>query len=232
MSDSAFSGFPKDFFQFFRELEQHNERSWFEDNRDRYKASVEAPMLAFIGAMQPRLAEVSTHFRAIPKVNGGSMFRIYRDVRFSKDKRPYKTHGACHFRHELGKDAHAPGFYVHLEPGRVFMGGGIWRPPGPALRTIRETIADSPKAWGDIREDATINELFGGISGDQLKTVPRGFDRDEPHIEDLRRKSFYCMRELPQSAALKADFPEVTRDTFLAAAPLMRFVSYALDVPF
>src|SRR3974377_1858992 len=115
-----FSGLPKDFFAFFRELTANADRAWFEDNKQRYKDSVQAPMSAFITAMAPRLKKVSKHFVADPRPNGGSMFRIYRDVRFSKDKRPYKEHAGCQFRHALGKDAHAPGFYMHFAPEEVF----------------------------------------------------------------------------------------------------------------
>jgi uncharacterized protein (TIGR02453 family) len=99
---NTFNGFPRDFFSFFRELKAHNERPWFEANKQRFRDSVQAPMSAFIEAMAPRLTKISKHFTADPRPNGGSMFRIYRDVRFSKDKRPYKEHAACHFRHAAG----------------------------------------------------------------------------------------------------------------------------------
>jgi uncharacterized protein (TIGR02453 family) len=121
----TFTGFPKDFFAFFRELKENNERAWFEVNKQRFRDSVQAPMSDFIEAMAPRLAKISKHFTADPRTNGGSMFRIYRDGRFSKDKRPYKEHAACHFRHSLGKDVHAPGFYMHFASDEVFFGGGL-----------------------------------------------------------------------------------------------------------
>src|SRR3954470_13982118 len=95
---AEFKGFSKDFFAFFKELKANNERPWFEENKERYKASVVAPISDFITAMSPRLAKISKHFIADPRPNGGSMFRIYRDVRFAKDKRPYKEHAAVHFR--------------------------------------------------------------------------------------------------------------------------------------
>src|SRR5690242_2681322 len=100
----AFEGFPQDFFAFLRELRANNNRAWFEDNKQRFRESVQAPMGAFISAMAPRLRRLTKNFVADPRPNGGSMFRIYRDVRFSKDKRPYKEHAACNFRHALGKD--------------------------------------------------------------------------------------------------------------------------------
>jgi len=142
-----FAGFPKDFFAFFRELKANNNRPWFEENKERFKESVQAPMSQFIAAMAPKLAKISKNFVADPRPNGGSMFRIYRDVRFSKDKRPYKEHAACHFRHALGKDAHAPGFYMHFAPDEVIFGGGLWMPPPEALSKIRDQIAGKPQAW-------------------------------------------------------------------------------------
>ena len=111
---SGFNGFKPSFFKFFKDLANNNNRPWFNENKSRYEDQVCAPLLAFIEGMAPRLKRVSKHYRAIPKKTGGSMFRIYRDVRFSKDGRPYKEHGACQFRHELGKDAHAPGFFQFL----------------------------------------------------------------------------------------------------------------------
>src|ERR1700730_2397407 len=104
----AFTGFPKDFFAFFKELKAHNERPWFNDDQQRFRDNVQAPMSDFIEAMRPRLARISKNFVADPRPNGGSMFRIYRDVRFSKDKRPYKEHAAVHLR-QSNKDVHAPG---------------------------------------------------------------------------------------------------------------------------
>ena len=117
-----FKGFSPGFFKFFRELAQNNERAWFEENKPRYKADVLEPLRDFVEAMGPRLQKVSRHFIADPRANGGSIFRIYRDIRFSHDKRPYKEHAACQFRHRLGRDAHSPTFYVHLAPGSVFFG--------------------------------------------------------------------------------------------------------------
>src|SRR3954453_20816279 len=111
---AEFEGFGKAFFAFFRELAANNERAWFEANKPRFREDVQGGMSDFIAAMAPYLSKLSKDFVADPRPNGGSMFRIYRDVRFSKDKRPYKAHAACQFRHRFGRDVHAPGFYVHL----------------------------------------------------------------------------------------------------------------------
>src|ERR1700753_1280926 len=148
---AKFEGFPKDFYAFFRELKAHNEREWFEDNKQRFRDHVQAPMSAFIEAMAPELKKVSKYFVADPRPNGGSMFRIYRDVRFSKDKRPYKEHAACHFRHTAGKDVHAPGFYMHFGDDEVFFGGGMYMPDPKSLGRIRDAIVGKPADWKAIR---------------------------------------------------------------------------------
>ncbi len=201
------------------------------ENKPRYQQQVVVPMLAFIEAMQEPLGQLAPHYRAIPKLMGGSMFRIYRDARFSSDKRPYKEHAAFHFRHEQGKDAHAPGYYLHLEPGRVFFGGGIWVPPAPKLTAIRDTIMDSPRAWSKVKNDTKILG-YGGVQGKGLKTAPRGIDKNHPQIEDLRRKSFFVMNEVKPALAGKADFVDLVADTYKDCEPMMDFICHALEIPF
>ena len=227
----SFNGFKPEFFNFFLELAKNNNRPWFLENKPRYQKQVVQPMLSFIESMQRPLADLAPHYRAIPKVVGGSMFRIYRDARFSSDKRPYKEHAAFHFRHEQGKDAHAPGYYLQLEPGNVFFGGGIWVPPSEKLTAIRDTIIDSPSGWSKVRTDPKIVE-YGGIQGQGLKTAPRGIDKHHPQIEDLRRKSFFVMREVKPAKAGRADFVDLVADTYRDCEPLMGFICHALDIPF
>ena len=228
----SFAGFPKDFFAFFRELKANNNRPWFEENKERFKDSVQAPMSQFIEAMAPRLKKISKHFVADPRPNGGSMFRIYRDVRFSKDKRPYKEHAACHFRHEFGKDVHAPGFYMHFAPDEVMFGGGLWMPPPDALGNIREAIAAKPQAWKKILTDKRFSAHFDGVSGEGLSRPPRGFDPDHPFIEDIKRKSFFAMQEGSVKLASTPKIVDEISDTFASASPLMKFLCSAVDVPF
>jgi len=228
----AFDGFPKDFFAFFRELKAHNERPWFEANKQRFRDSVQAPMSAFIADMAPRLKKVSKNFVADPKPNGGSMFRIYRDVRFSKDKRPYKEHAACHFRHVLGKDVHAPGFYMHFAPGELFFGGGLWMPPPESLTKVREAIASKSATWKKMLEDRNFRKHFDGVKGEGLSRPPRGFDPEHRYIEDIKRKSFYAMREADQKLAASPALVDEVADTFAALSPLMKFLCSSLDVPY
>jgi uncharacterized protein (TIGR02453 family) len=227
-----FSGFPKDFFAFFRELKANNNRAWFEDNKQRFRDSVQAPMSAFITAMEPRLRKISKNFTADPRPNGGSMFRIYRDIRFAKDKKPYKEHAACHFRHALGKDVHAPGFYMHFAPGEVMFGGGLWMPPPDALAKVRGAIAAKPAAWKKVSSDPKFAGHFDGVAGDALTRPPRGFDPEHPFIEDIKRKSFFAMHEADVKLASSAKLVEEVAGTFSAASPLLKFLCNALVVPF
>ena len=228
---TEFKGLPGDFFNFFEDLSQNNNRVWFADNKDRYYESVVNPISGFIVAIAPALGKISSHYMADPRPHGGSMFRIYRDTRFSKDKTPYKTHAGIQFRHKAGRDAHAPGFYLHLAADQVFFGGGIWNPPTPQLNRIRDYIADNARSWARIVNSKKVREV-GGIRGDSLKRPPRGFDAAHVHIEDLKRKSFYVMTESQPHAALEADFINDVIAGFRRAVPLNRFVTGALDLPF
>jgi uncharacterized protein (TIGR02453 family) len=225
-----FQGFPKDFFTFFEDLKTNNNRVWFNENKNRYYSSVVNPISEFIVCIAPRLKKISRHYIANPRPSGGSMFRIYRDTRFSKDKTPYKTHAGVQFRHEAGKDAHAPGFYVHLAGDGVFFGGGVWNPAGPQLSRIRDYIADNARSWARIVNARKVKDV-GGIKGDSLKRPPRGFDAKHVHIEDLKRKSFYIMTEVAPEHAFKPEFIDEVTEGFRRAMPLNRFITGALDLP-
>lgn len=217
-------------FAFLAELADNNNREWFRANKSRYDGDVKEPALAFISDFAPLLAGISTRFRADPRANGGSLFRIYRDTRFSKDKRPYKTHTGIHFRHEAAKDAHAPGFYLHLQPGQVFAGAGIWRPGGPALRSIREAIDEDPDAWLRASGDERFRASFE-LSGDSLIRAPKGFSVDHPHIADLRRKDFIGVALLDESTVLEDGFLTCFASLCRDAAPFQRWLCRAIGVP-
>lgn len=229
---SEFAGLPADYFKFFKELRENNNREWFNDNKLRFRNSVQEPLASFVEAMAPRLKKISKHIVADPRLNGGSVFRIYKDVRFSKDKAPYKTHGAVQFRHALGKDAHAPGFYVHLAPEEVFYGGGVWTPHPPKLLQIRETIRDKTKAWTAASAGPAFKKRFKAVRGDALSRPPRGFDADHPAIEDIKRKSFFAMTESKPAAAKKPGFVDDVAAAFADARPLMKFLCDATGAPF
>ena len=221
----------KSLFQFFLELRAHNDRAWFAENKARYESDVRDPLIEFITAFQPRLAKISESFVADPRSNGGSMFRIHRDVRFSKDKSPYKTHAALQFRHVRGKDVHAPGFYLHLEPGNVFMGAGLWRPDRAALLAIRETIIESPSKWKKAVGGKAFAASFE-LSGESLKRPPKGIDPEHPLIEDLKRKDFICVHNFAAKDALKPDFMTRFAQKCRTTSPLVRFLTEAIGLDF
>ena len=227
-----FKGFPRDTLAFLADLKRNNRRDWYQANKDRYTRSVVEPMSAFIAAMDTRLAKVSDCFIADPRPHGGSMFRIYRDTRFSKDKRPYKEQVACQFRHMSGRDAHAPGFYVHVAPDEVFFGGGIWMPPGPVLRALRQAIADEADAWKRATRGRAFVRRFGGVSGDALKRPPPGFDPEHQLIDDIKRKSFFAVQRVKPDAIVSPRFIAEVDRAFVALAPMMRFLTEALDLSF
>jgi uncharacterized protein (TIGR02453 family) len=230
--EADFRGFPKDFFQFFKDLRANNERAWFEKNKERYKASVVAPMSDFIAAMAPRLTKISKYFVADPRPNGGSMFRIHRDVRFAKDKRPYKEHAACHFRHASAKNVHAPGFYMHFAPDEVRFGGGMWMLEPAPLQQVRQAIASDAKGWRKVVEDKGFKSAFDGIHGEALSRPPRGFDAGHPFIDDIKRKSFFAMSESSPKSAQSAKILDEVEISFRAAKPLMQFLCKAVGAPY
>lgn len=223
--------FTPDLFRFLQDLADNNRRGWFEDNRDRYAQALKEPALAFIAAFGPRLHKVSPHFRADPRPVGGSLYRIHRDVRFSKDKSPYKTHLGIHFRHEQAKTAHAPGFYLHAEPGQAFLGVGMWRPERDALERVRETIAEDPAAWRRARNGRSFARRFE-LAGESLVRPPRGYDADHPAIEDLKRKDFIAVAALTPDDLTRPDLDRHLGTVCREASPFMRFLCEAVGVPF
>ncbi len=222
--------FTRELFRFLLELEGNNDRAWFEANRDRYEAHYKDPALRFITDIAPPLHVISPHLRTDPRV-GGSLFRIYRDTRFSADKQPYKTHCAMHLRHESAQDAHAPAYYLHLEPGECIAAHGIWRPDGPTVGRLREAIAARGDEWQRI---LAAEARHGGWQrfGDRLKRVPRGFAPDHPQAYELMFKDFGSFRKLTQREVLAADFPEHYAEICAEGAPMMRFICEALGLPF
>jgi len=217
-------------FAYFRELKQNNNKEWFLGNKERYERQVRVPLQRFITDFEQPLRRISPHFRADPRPVGGSLFRIYRDVRFSPDKSPYKTHGGIQFRHEQGRDVHAPGFYLHLEPANVFAAVGIWHPDSAALGRIREAIASDPAAWLGAKSDPGFCELYE-LSGESLKRAPQGYDPNHPQIDDLKRKDFIAHVELSEDDACTPDFLYRYARLCDRAGPFMRFLTDALDLP-
>ena len=223
--------FGPELFAFLDDLRASNSKEWFAANRARYDEHVLEPALVFIEDFAPRLENISRHFQAVAKAQGGSLFRIHRDTRFSKDKSPYKTNIGIHFRHATARDAHAPGFYLHLERGSVFVGAGIWHPDGPTLQRLREAIVDDPDGWVAA---SRAPGLGGGLElwGESLKRPPAGFDPEHPLVDDLKRKHFVAARTLDERAAVGDGFIEQVEECYRSAVPLLRFLCRALGVAF
>jgi uncharacterized protein (TIGR02453 family) len=223
--------FSRELFTFLEELRKNNRREWFEENRTRYERDVREPMLAFIADFAPRLKQISSKFIADPRPQGQSMFRIYRDVRFSPDKRPYKTHAAARFSHVMARDVHAPSYYLHLEPGRVFFGAGIWHPEPATLNRIRDFIVMNPRQWKKCIGDPALRKAWT-LEGATLSRAPKGYDPAHPLIQDLKRKDFIAIADLNEAAALTPSFIDRFAEVCGAASPLMKYLTKALEIQF
>ncbi len=226
-----FQRFQPTLFQFLEELADNNNRPWFQKNKPRYERDVLEPALAFIRAFAPKLRKISKCFVAADRRVGGSLMRVYRDTRFAKDKTPYKTNVGIQFRHEAGRDVHAPGFYVHIAPGECFLGIGAWRPERSAVVQIRQAIVDRPAVWRRATRSKRFREHFE-LAGDSLKRPPRDFLADHPLVEDLKRTDFIGLCSLSEQDVLHAGLLDHVATSFMAGRPMMRFLCEALQVPF
>ena len=231
MPASRYATFVPETLEFLRELKANNDRDWFNANKSRYEQDVLDVALRFIQSMQDPLAGIAPHFTAIPKRMGGSLMRVYRDTRFSKNKTPYKTNIGIQFRHEMAKDVHSPGYYVHIDPDQVFLAAGMWRPAPDALRAIRERISARPAEWRRACKDKAFSRHFRP-GGESLSRPPRGFSGEHPQIEDIRRKDFIAVKDLSIDDALAPRFQQKVETAFEAASPYMRFLCKAVNVPF
>ena len=231
VSETGHRGFSPGLIEFLQDLSQNNRRDWFKANEGRYQEEVLEPAFSFIRAMKPRIHAISPHFVAEARKVRGSLMRVHRDVRFSKDKRPYKTNVGIRFPHESSRDISAPGFYVHLSPEEVFLGVGVWHPAQPSLVKIREKIDLDPKSWLRARDNKRFRELFH-LAGESLRTAPKGYPSDHSLIEDLRRKDFIAAQELSVQEASDPAFLERTAEAFRASAPYVKFICDALGAAF
>ena len=218
--------------RFFKGLERNNNKAWFEAHRDEYENEVRAPMRDLIEDMNARFARFAPEIQGDPK---RSMFRINRDIRFSKNKSPYKTHAACWFNHrsastKVGSEANegSAGFYFHLQPGRSSLGAGLWMPPRPQLNTLREAIAEDPD--GFERMVRGLTKRFGGISAEHgvLKRMPRGYPEDHPAAKWLKYQSFTSGRTLADSEVIGPKLPALLARQFEGLLPLVRWINGAL----
>ncbi len=220
---------------FLRGLARNNNKPWFEAHRESYENDVRAPMRALIEEVDVRLARFAPEITGDPK---HSMFRINRDIRFSKDKSPYKTHAACWFRHRdashrVGGDAEegSAGLYFHLQPRESFVGAGIWMPPRPALDKIRDAIAEDAAGFASVAGNPRTRRRFGGLDdAAMLKRMPRGFAEDHPAARWLRYQSFTIGCSLTDKQVLGPRLPALLEADFRLMMPLVRWLNRALGL--
>ena len=220
-----------DSFRFLRELARNNNREWFAANKARYEKTTRDPFLRLIGDLAGPLAGISPHFRADPRPSGGSMFRIYRDTRFANDKTPYKTWAAARFFHERRHQMPAPSFYLHLQPGDCFAGGGIWHPEPPTLKKIRDFLYENPATWKKATHGKKFRETFT-FWGESLTRPPRGYDVDHELIEDLKRKNFAAGVEFNDAVATSSELMPTVVTTFKQIAPMIDYLCASLELEF
>jgi len=223
--------FTQNTFRFLDELAANNNRTWFEANKKNYELLVREPALDFIEAMVPALASFAPAFRAEPRKLGGSLMRVYRDTRFSRDKTPYKTNIGIQFRHQLGKDIHAPGFYVHIATDECFFAAGCWHPDSDALSGIRNLIVEKPEQWLAARDDKKFTALWD-LSGDSLIRPPRGYEVNHPLLTDLKRKDFIALSALSAAEVTGRGLVKLAGKRFAATVPFMKFLCTADNVPY
>ncbi len=233
-SIDRFTRFRPELFTFFRGLKRRNTKAWFEANRARYELEVRAPFKALVEEMDVHLAHLAPEMVGDPR---RSLFRIHRDVRFSRDKSPYKTHAACWFYHHaagrgVGSEAEGgAGFYLHLAPGECLVGGGIWMPPRPSLNRIRERLAETPTAFERIVLDKAFRRRFGTLDEETMLTrMPRGYEEAHPAARWLRYQSFTVGRSLTEREALSPRLPAILAKDFAALTPLVRWLNGALGL--
>jgi uncharacterized protein (TIGR02453 family) len=218
--------FTNDTLKFLRALKRNNDREWFKSRKDDYERHVRAPMIGVIEQLARDFTRIAPELLASPKA---SLYRIYRDTRFSEDKTPLKTNAAAVFpwkglaRHE------GAGLYFEVAPGWVWIGGGMYAPQSPQLVRVREHIVDT---WPEIRKITTARAFasrVGALHGDRLTRVPRGFPADHPSVEFLKHRQFLASREFPADFATTDAFYATLLATFAAIVPLVRFLNAPLS---
>ncbi len=221
-----FEGFPKEGLQFLKKLKRNNNRDWFEGHKHEYEEYLKFPMESFIFALQPHFQSFAPEFDLSPK---RSIFRIYRDIRFSNDKTPYKTHIAAHFvLRGKEKGIVGSGYYFHVEPGEVFIGGGIYMPDSGQLKGIRRAIAQHADEFLSILGNRTFKKQFGKLEGDRLQRIPKGYDETHPMAEWLKLKQFFVGKSMAESSCHRPVLVETVATLCKDAAPLVKFLNRAV----
>lgn len=220
-----FQGFPKECLAFLRALKRNNNRPWFQAHKDRYEEIVRFPMQCLIASLAEPLRDTAPEMEFNPRK---SIFRIYRDVRFSNNKAPYKTNIAASFNMRGRKGpTETPALYLGIEPGEIYAGGGLYMPTGPQLKGIRASIAGNPGEWLAVVENPRFVKTFGGIDGEKLSRAPLGYPVDHPMIEHLKHKQFYTGVVLEESACESPKFLATVVRVFTEIMPLIRWLAKA-----
>jgi|WetSurMetagenome_2_1015567.scaffolds.fasta_scaffold27721_2 uncharacterized protein (TIGR02453 family) len=218
-----FDGFPKEGIEFFKKLKRNNNREWFEKHREEFETSIKAPMQSFIVALQIYFSRFAPEFDLNPK---RSIFRIYRDIRFSKDKTPYKTHIAAHFvLRGKPKGFIGSGYYIEIAPGGSYVGGGIYIPESDQLKKIRKAIAGRRKEFLSIVENRRFKKIFAPFGWQKLKRIPKGYEENHPMAEWLKCKQFFVGVSFPESQCYKASFVKEAAGICEELTPLVQFLN-------
>jgi uncharacterized protein (TIGR02453 family) len=217
--------FTPELFDFLKRLKRNNRRDWFEKHRAEYESGVLRPAVRFVEDFAPHLYRISPYLVADARPYRGSIFRIYRDTRFSHDKRPYKTHAAMHFSHP-GKDVHSPGFYLHLEPGGCFAAAGLWHPDPPTLLKVRTALVSGPEEWRKVRR------LLNWDDAGKLSRPPRGFPVNHEFSDDLKLRDLGTSIDLTDQQLCSPGFLQTFTAACRKMAPLAEFLSHAVGLKF
>ena len=219
-------------FKFLRELARHNERDWFHAHKSHYEAHVRQPYQRLLVDLQPVLAGISGHFRADPKTVGGSLFRIHRDTRYAHDKSPYKSWQGAKLFHERARQVEAPSFHLHVQPGRCFVGAGLWHPEIANQRKVRQFIFDNPGGWQRAAHNPALRKRYSLESTDMLVRVPAGFPADFVHADDLRHRNFVMTRALDDADVTGENLLRILEQALTELAPIMDYLCASLDLEF
>jgi uncharacterized protein (TIGR02453 family) len=217
--------FTPELFRFLSRLKRNNNREWFLKHKDEFVACAQQPAIQFITDFAGPLYKISPYLVADPRTTRGSLFRIYRDTRFSSDKRPYKTHLAMRFSHR-GKDVHSPGFYVHFEPGGCFAACGLWHPEPPTLLKVRNAIVERCEEWRPIRK------LLNWDDATKLSRPPRGFPCNHEFVEDLKLRDLGTSFDFREDQICSPKFMSTFASACRKMSPMARFLSSAVGLPF
>lgn len=222
-----FEGFPKKGIDFLKKLKRNNSRPWFQSHKDEYEEYVKFPMQCLIATLAQKMIDTAPEMEFNPKK---SIFRIYRDVRFSKNKAPYKTNIAASFSMRGKKGpTEKPGLYVGIEPGQIFVGGGLYMPAGDQLKAIRRSMVDDPARFLAVVETPRFKSQIGEIEGEKLQKAPLGFPKDHPMIEHLKHKQFFVGKVYDDAVCLKPKFANVVASVFEDCMPLVRWLAKSIS---